>query len=145
MSDNEAPQPSADTDQRDNDHLDPAIAARLKRTADGLVPAIAQDATTGRVLMMAWMDDVALARTLATRKGTYFSRSRNEYWVKGETSGHAQYVHSVELDCDGDTILLRVDQTGAACHLGTFSCFDTLTLLSDDTPHPDGNSSRTQS
>lgn len=112
--------------------LDPVIAARLKRTADGLIPAIAQDAETGRVLMMAWMDDTALARTLATRTGTYFSRSRGTYWVKGETSGHVQHVRSVELDCDGDTLLLRIDQTGAACHNGTFSCFDTLTLLEED-------------
>ena len=112
--------------------LAPELSARLKRSPDGLVAAIAQDAETGRVLMMAWMDDTALARTIATRKGTYFSRSRGEYWVKGESSGHTQHVRSVELDCDADTILLRVDQTGAACHNGTFSCFDTETLLSDE-------------
>lgn len=114
--------------------LSPELSARLKRSPDGLVAAIAQDAETGRVLMMAWMDDTALARTIATRKGTYFSRSRGEYWVKGETSGHTQHVRSVELDCDADTILLRVDQTGAACHNGTFSCFDTETLLTDEEP-----------
>lgn len=112
--------------------LAPALSERLKRSPDGLVAAIAQDAETGRVLMMAWMDDTALARTIATRKGTYFSRSRGEYWVKGETSGHTQHVRSVELDCDADTILLRVDQTGAACHNGTFSCFDTETLLAEE-------------
>lgn len=117
---------------RDAPKLSPELSGRLKRSADGLVAAIAQDADTGRVLMMAWMDDTALARTIATRKGTYFSRSRGEYWVKGETSGHTQHVRSVELDCDADTILLRVDQTGAACHNGTFSCFDTETLLSDE-------------
>ncbi|WP_433590953.1 phosphoribosyl-AMP cyclohydrolase [Nocardia sp. CA-145437] len=110
--------------------LDPAIAARLKRNADGLFAAIAQEKSTGDVLMMAWMDDEALARTLDTRKGTYYSRSRQQYWVKGETSGHTQYVHEVRLDCDGDTVLLLVDQEGAACHTGTHTCFDTDVLLS---------------
>ncbi|MFE4456734.1 phosphoribosyl-AMP cyclohydrolase [Nocardia tengchongensis] len=110
--------------------LDPAIAARLKRNADGLFAAIAQEKSTGAVLMMAWMDDEALARTLETRKGTYYSRSRQQYWVKGETSGHTQYVHEVRLDCDGDTVLLVVDQEGAACHTGTHTCFDTDVLLS---------------
>ncbi|MFJ4657653.1 phosphoribosyl-AMP cyclohydrolase [Nocardia sp. NPDC088792] len=109
--------------------LDPAIATRLKRNADGLFAAIAQEKDTGDVLMMAWMDDEALARTLETRKGTYYSRSRQQYWVKGETSGHTQYVHEVRLDCDGDTVLLIVDQEGAACHTGTHTCFDTDVLL----------------
>lgn len=112
--------------------LDPAIGQRLARTSDGLVAAVVQDASTGRVLMMAWMDDAALAETLATRRGVYFSRSRGQRWVKGETSGHVQHVRSVEIDCDGDTVLLRVDQTGAACHNGTTSCFDTDTLLRED-------------
>ncbi|HIW67308.1 MAG TPA: phosphoribosyl-AMP cyclohydrolase [Candidatus Dietzia merdigallinarum] len=112
--------------------LDPEIADRLSRTADGLVAAVVQDATTGRVLMMAWMDDAALAETLASRRGVYFSRSRGTRWVKGETSGHVQHVRSVEIDCDGDVVLLRVDQTGAACHNGTTSCFDTATLLRED-------------
>ena len=112
--------------------LDSEIADRLSRTADGLVAAVVQDATTGRVLMMAWMDDAALAETLATRRGVYFSRSRGRRWVKGETSGHVQHVRSVEIDCDGDVVLLRVDQTGAACHNGTTSCFDTATLLRED-------------
>lgn len=112
--------------------LDPAIADRLSRTPDGLVAAVVQDATSDRVLMMAWMDDTALAETLATRRGVYFSRSRGQRWVKGETSGHVQHVRSVEIDCDGDTVLLRVDQTGAACHNGTTSCFDTATLLRED-------------
>ena len=111
--------------------LDPQVAARLKRGADGLLPAIVQDATTGRVLMLAWMDDVALARTLATRRGTYWSRSRQQYWVKGETSGNTQAVREVRLDCDGDTVLLRVDQTGPACHLGTETCFDDGLLLAE--------------
>ncbi|MER7082376.1 phosphoribosyl-AMP cyclohydrolase [Saccharopolyspora kobensis] len=109
--------------------LDPAIAARLKRNADGLVAAIAQQRGTGEVLMMAWMDDEALHRTLTTRRATYFSRSRQQYWVKGETSGHTQQVHDVRLDCDGDTILLVVDQRGAACHTGDRTCFDADTLL----------------
>ena len=109
--------------------LDPALAARLKRDANGLFAAVAQERGTGQVLMVAWMDDQALARTLATRKATYYSRARAEYWVKGETSGHTQYVHSVRLDCDGDTVLLEVDQVGAACHTGAHSCFDADVLL----------------
>ncbi|MFT3715397.1 MAG: phosphoribosyl-AMP cyclohydrolase [Gordonia sp. (in: high G+C Gram-positive bacteria)] len=104
------------------------LAARLKRNDDGLFAAIAQERGTGDVLMMAWMDDEALARTLATRRATYYSRSRQQYWVKGETSGHTQYVHDIRLDCDGDTLLLTVDQTGAACHTGSHSCFDTEPL-----------------
>lgn len=108
------------------------IAELLTRNADALVPAVVQDASSGEVLMMAWMDDAALAATLSTRRGTYFSRSRNQQWVKGETSGNTQYVREVRLDCDGDTLLLRVDQIGPACHTGLRSCFDTRTLLSDD-------------
>jgi phosphoribosyl-AMP cyclohydrolase len=104
--------------------LDPAVAARLKRTADGLVPAIAQQYDTGEVLMMGWMDDEALHRTLTTGRCTYWSRSRSEYWVKGDTSGHLQLVKSVALDCDGDTVLVQVDQVGAACHTGDRTCFD---------------------
>lgn len=111
--------------------LDPQVAALLKRNADGLVPAVVQDATSGAVLMLAWMDDEALRRTLATRRGTYWSRSREEYWVKGETSGHIQVVREVRLDCDGDTVLVRVDQTGPACHTGTATCFDARVLLED--------------
>lgn len=110
--------------------LDPAIAQRLKRNADGLFAAVAQERGTGQVLMVAWMDDDALARTLATRRATYFSRSRGRHWVKGETSGHTQHVHSVRLDCDGDTVLLEVDQDGAACHTGEHTCFDADVLLS---------------
>ncbi|MFC0313739.1 phosphoribosyl-AMP cyclohydrolase [Gordonia phosphorivorans] len=118
------------------------LAARLKRTDDGLVAAIAQERSTGQVLMMAWMDDEALERTLATRRATYYSRSRQQYWVKGETSGHVQYVHEITLDCDGDTLLLTVDQTGAACHTGNHSCFDTEPLtfgvpVDPDAHHPD--------
>lgn len=109
--------------------LDPAIAQRLKRDANGLFSAVVQERETGEVLMVAWMDDEALARTLATREATYFSRSRNEQWIKGATSGHTQYVHSVRLDCDGDTVLLEVDQVGGACHTGDHSCFDADQLL----------------
>lgn len=103
--------------------LDPQIAAALKRDRDGLVAAVAQQYDTGEVLMLAWMDDEALRRTLTTGRATYWSRSRGEYWVKGETSGHTQRVVSVALDCDGDALLVRVDQTGPACHTGTRTCF----------------------
>ena len=109
--------------------LAPNIAARLKRTADGLVPAIVQQRGTGEVLMLGWMDDEALSRTLTSGRATYWSRSRQEYWVKGETSGHTQRVIEVRLDCDGDTVLLTVDQTGPACHTGAHTCFDADVLL----------------
>jgi phosphoribosyl-AMP cyclohydrolase len=92
--------------------------------ADGLVPAIAQDASDGRVLMLAWMDAEAYRRTLETRRATYWSRSRQTHWVKGETSGHTQCVRAVRLDCDQDTVLLTVDQVGPACHTGAATCFD---------------------
>lgn len=111
--------------------LDPSVAALLRRNDAGLVPAIVQDATTGRVLMMAWMNDEALHRTLTSGRGTYWSRSRNSLWVKGETSGHTQQVREVRLDCDGDTLLVQVDQVGPACHEGTTSCFDAHLLLPD--------------
>ncbi|WP_445330579.1 phosphoribosyl-AMP cyclohydrolase [Streptomyces sp. GSL17-111] len=116
--------------------LDPAVAARLKRNADGLLPAIAQQYDTGEVLMLGWMDDEALHRTLTTGRCTYWSRSRREYWVKGDTSGHVQYVRSVALDCDGDTLLVQVDQVGAACHTGDRTCFD-AGRLPLATPAPD--------
>ena len=103
--------------------LDPGIAARLKRDEQGLVAAVVRQHDTGEVLMLAWMDDEALARTLSTGRATYWSRSRGEYWVKGETSGHAQFVKSVDLDCDGDALLVSVDQVGAACHTGDRTCF----------------------
>ena len=112
--------------------LDPAIAARLKRDATGLVAAVVQQHDTGEVLMLGWMDDEALHRTLTTGRATYWSRSRGEYWVKGETSGHRQWVREVRLDCDGDTLLVKVDQEGAACHTGDRTCFDATVLpLSD--------------
>jgi phosphoribosyl-AMP cyclohydrolase len=103
--------------------LDPAIAARLRRSATGLVAAIVQERATGQVLMLAWMDDEALHRTLTTGRATYWSRSRQRYWVKGETSGHHQYVREVALDCDGDALLIVVDQVGPACHTGSHTCF----------------------
>jgi len=109
--------------------LDPEIASRLKRDANGLFSAVVQERATGQVLMVAWMDDDALARTLETREATYFSRSRGEQWIKGATSGHTQRVHSVRLDCDGDTVLLEVDQVGGACHTGAHTCFDAGLLL----------------
>ncbi|MFL6106263.1 MAG: phosphoribosyl-AMP cyclohydrolase [Marmoricola sp.] len=111
--------------------LDPAIAARLKRNDAGLVPAVVQQHDTGEVLMLGWMDDEALRRTLTTGRGTYWSRSRNEYWVKGETSGHRQHVVEVRLDCDGDTLLVKVDQQGPACHTGDRTCFDAGLLAAD--------------
>ena len=104
--------------------LAPEIAAQLKRNGQGLVPAVVQQYDTGEVLMLAWMDDEALRRTLATGRATYWSRSRAEYWVKGETSGNVQNVKSVALDCDGDTLLVKVEQTGPACHTGARTCFD---------------------
>jgi len=109
--------------------LDPAIAAQLKRDENGLFPAVAQQHDTGEVLMVGWMDDEALHRTLTTGRCTYWSRSRQEYWVKGDTSGHQQWVKSVALDCDGDTVLVRVDQVGAACHTGDRTCFDAHVLV----------------
>ncbi|WP_146341425.1 phosphoribosyl-AMP cyclohydrolase [Nesterenkonia sp. NBAIMH1] len=99
------------------------ISGKLAFNEAGLVPAVAQDADSGAVLMLAWMNEEALAATLATRRGTYYSRSRAELWVKGETSGNVQHVRSVSIDCDGDTVLLIVDQTGPACHTGEPTCF----------------------
>jgi phosphoribosyl-AMP cyclohydrolase len=116
--------------------LDPAVAARLKRNADGLVAAIVREHSTGDVLMMAWMDDEALHRTLTTGRATYWSRSRQEYWVKGATSGHHQYVRGVTLDCDGDALLVTVDQVGAACHTGTHSCFTDELPIAGPEQHP---------
>ena len=89
----------------------------------GLIAAIAQDATNNEVLMIAWMNREALTQTLETRRATYFSRSRNSLWVKGETSGHFQDVLDIKFDCDGDAVLMKVNQTGAACHTGEKSCF----------------------
>ena len=104
--------------------LAPQIAARLKRDVHGLIAAVAQQWETGEVLMVGWMDDEALHRTLTTGRVTYFSRSRATYWRKGDTSGHHQLVREVRLDCDGDAVLVRVEQVGAACHTGDATCFD---------------------
>jgi phosphoribosyl-AMP cyclohydrolase len=118
--------------------LDPEIARRLKRDAAGLFAAVAQQHDTGEVLMVGWMDDEALHRTLTTGRCTYWSRSRQEYWVKGDTSGHQQWVKSVVLDCDGDTVLVQVDQVGAACHTGDRTCFDAgrLAVVVGERPEP---------
>jgi len=113
---------------QDPSALDAGIAARLKRDAAGLVAAVVQQYDTGEVLMVGWMDDEALHRTLTTGRATYWSRSRQAYWVKGETSGHAQHVKSVALDCDGDALLVKVDQIGPACHTGDRTCFDAAEL-----------------
>jgi phosphoribosyl-AMP cyclohydrolase len=113
--------------------LDPGIAARLKRDEHGLVAAVAQQWDTGEVLMVGYMDDEALHRTLTTGRVTYFSRSRQDYWRKGDTSGHVQLVREVRVDCDGDAILVRVDQAGPACHTGDRSCFDAGLLAAQAT------------
>ena len=105
------------------DQID-ALLARVRFTDDGLVPAIAQQHDSGEVLMMAWMTSDTLRETLATGRAVYYSRSRGERWAKGDTSGHTQAVREVRLDCDGDTVLLLVDQVGAACHTGDRPCFD---------------------
>lgn len=100
------------------------IPAPIKEAlSKGLIAAIAQDATNGEVLMIAWMNEEALSKTLESKRATYFSRSRNSLWVKGETSGHFQEVISINFDCDADAVLLKVNQIGAACHTGKRSCF----------------------
>ena len=104
--------------------LDPAISTRLRHTAEGLVPVVVQQHGSGEVLMLAWVDDEALHRTIDTGRATYWSRSRREYWAKGDTSGHVQWIKEIRLDCDGDTLLFVVDQVGAACHTGDHTCFD---------------------
>jgi phosphoribosyl-AMP cyclohydrolase len=106
----------------------------LKFGPDGLIPAIIQQHDSGRVLMLGYMDRTALRRTLTTGRVWFWSRSRQEYWRKGDTSGHIQTVKSVAADCDGDTLLVRVDQTGAACHTGGLSCFDGRDLPSTSDP-----------
>lgn len=95
----------------------------FSRGVDGLLPAIAQDAATGQVLMLAWMNTEAFAETLRTGRAVYWSRSRGKFWRKGEESGHVQLVRQILVDCDADTILLQVEQTGAACHEGYRTCF----------------------
>jgi phosphoribosyl-AMP cyclohydrolase len=119
------PDPARSTPVSD---LDPAVAALLRRDAAGLVPAVVQDEQSRDVLMVGWMDDEALHRTLTTGRSTFWSRSRQEYWVKGESSGHRQWVREVRLDCDGDTLLVTVVQEGPACHTGDRTCFDARRL-----------------
>ena len=103
----------------------PFDPATLRYDAAGLIPAIAQDDATGEVLMMAWMNAEAVARTLETGRVTYWSRSRRAFWIKGETSGHVQALVEMRVDCDRDALLLRVRQTGPACHTGRRTCFYT--------------------
>ncbi|MGB1236421.1 MAG: phosphoribosyl-AMP cyclohydrolase [Planktomarina sp.] len=99
--------------------------SNLKYDAAGLIPAIAQDAQTGEVLMMAWMNAEAVTQTIETRKVTYWSRSRQAFWVKGETSGHTQALIEMRLDCDRDCLIVMIEQVGPACHTNRRSCFYT--------------------
>ena len=108
------------------------LLANVNYDRDGLVPAIVQSKTTGRVLMMAWMNAESLALTIEHGETVFWSRSRQQLWHKGETSGNTQKVAKIEVDCDGDALLITVNENGPACHNGTESCFDTLTLLSRD-------------
>ena len=104
--------------------LDPALSSRLRFDDSGLVAAVVQQHDSREVLMLGWMDVEAVRRTLTEGRVTFWSRSRQEYWRKGDTSGHAQYVRSVAVDCDGDALLVQVHQVGAACHTGDRTCFD---------------------
>ena len=113
-------------------HLPDDVAARLKNS-DELIPTIAQDCKSGEVLMLAYMNAQSLAITIETGRATYWSRSRSELWEKGATSGHTQKVFSISLDCDGDALLLQVEQVGAACHTGNSSCFHNPISLSSET------------
>ncbi|MBO1267822.1 phosphoribosyl-AMP cyclohydrolase [Arthrobacter cavernae] len=137
-----SPTPTAELSSNPESPLPQEIAVALKRDSAGLVAAIVQQYDTNEVLMLGWMDDEALNRTVTTGRVTFYSRSRQEYWRKGDTSGHAQFVKSVALDCDGDALLIRVDQVGAACHTGTRTCFDdrsfdVVTGHRDQTGHRD--------
>ena len=114
--------------------LHPSLAARLRRDPNGLVAAIVQQHDTREVLMLGWMDDEALHRTLTSGRVTFWSRSRGEHWRKGDTSGHVQHVVEVRLDCDGDALLVSVEQVGAACHTGDRTCFDADVLLHHQPP-----------
>lgn len=120
MSSSAAAEPASQTPEA---QLPQSVLESVRFNADGLVPVITQDAETSQVLMLAWMNADALGITLATGQGVYFSRSRQELWRKGATSGNVQQVVSLALDCDGDTVLMRVHQAGPACHTGTTSCF----------------------
>ena len=107
-------------------------AHSLSYNAQGLIPAIAQDEASGEVLMMAWMNAEAVEKTLETRRVTYWSRSRNAFWVKGETSGHTQELVDLRVDCDRDALLLLIRQTGPACHTNRRSCFYTSVMEGDE-------------
>ena len=117
---------------------DPIVTslADLRWNDQGLLPVVVQDNATGEVLMMAWANKAALQYTLDTRQATYWSRSRSELWTKGLTSGHVQHVVAVFPDCDADTVLYVVEQTGAACHTNTKKCFTARPLLSAEADHP---------
>ena len=110
--------------------LSPEIIELLK-DPQALIPVVAQDVKSNQVLMLAYMNAESLAITISTGKATYFSRSRNELWEKGATSGHTQLVHSIDIDCDGDALLIKVEQVGAACHTGDRSCFHRRITSSD--------------
>jgi phosphoribosyl-AMP cyclohydrolase len=118
------------------------VISSFKFNSDGLVPAVVQDAESGEVLMMAWMNEASIRQTIDTGFATYWSRSRQKFWVKGESSGHLQKVESIAIDCDLDTLLLKVHQTGAACHENYRSCFfrDVRSgeLVINDTPLLEG-------
>lgn len=116
-----------------------AILDRAKFAADGLLPAIIQQWDTGQVLMLGYMNREALSRTLIEGRVTFWSRSRREYWRKGDTSGHAQFVRGAALDCDADTLLVQVEQIGVACHTGAQSCFDVDPLQLGAFPAPQEN------
>ncbi|MBU6401186.1 MAG: phosphoribosyl-AMP cyclohydrolase [Verrucomicrobia bacterium] len=124
---------------------------QLKFNVEGLIPAIIQDQSSGRVLMMAWMNRASLERTLALGKTCFWSRSRQQFWIKGETSGHTQTVKGLAIDCDGDTLLIQVEQVGAACHENYRSCFfrsvasdgRTLVVTEDRLLSPDSTPTRT--
>jgi phosphoribosyl-AMP cyclohydrolase len=111
------------------------VISRLAFNDKGLIPAVAQDARSGEVLMLAWMNQPALGQTIATRQMTYFSRSRNELWIKGQTSGNYQKFIEMRTDCDGDALLCRIEQTGSACHTDRRSCFYLAADLTDRTVH----------
>lgn len=103
--------------------MNKSFLEKLRFNSDGLIPAIIQEKGTGKVLMMAWMNRESLIKTIKTGQTCFWSRSRKKFWVKGETSGHIQRVQRISLDCDGDTLLIEVDQVGVACHEGYKSCF----------------------